>query len=64
MEPLISVIIPVYNVDKYIARCLNSILCSKYKHLEIICIDDGSTDASGTICEEYALLDKRIKLDT
>lgn len=54
MEPLLSVIIPVYNVKDYIQECLDSILSQTYKNLDIILIDDGSSDGSGSICEEYA----------
>ena len=57
---LISVIVPVYNVEKYISRCLDSIINQTYKNLEIIVIDDGSTDNSGVICDDYAKQDKRI----
>ena len=63
MNPLfvtISIIIPVYNVDKYLPKCLDSVISQTYKHLEIIIIDDGSTDNSGIICDEYALRDNRI----
>ena len=56
----ISVIIPVYNVEKYLKRCLDSVINQTYKNLEIILIDDGSTDNSGKICDEYAEKDKRI----
>ena len=56
----ISVIIPVYNVEKYLKRCLDSVINQTYKNLEIILIDDGSTDKSGNICDEYAAKDKRI----
>lgn len=55
----ISVIIPIYNVQDYLSICLNTILEQTYSNLEIICIDDGSTDRSGEICDEYALTDKR-----
>lgn len=51
---LISVIVPVYNVEKYLRKCLNSLIRQTYKELEIILVDDGSTDSSGLICEEYA----------
>lgn len=57
---LISVILPVYNVDKYLPRCLDSICNSTYKNLEIICVNDGSSDASLSILEKYAEHDKRI----
>ena len=59
---LISVIIPVYNVRPYIREALNSIINQTYKQLEIIIIDDGSTDGSGEICDQYALKDKRIQV--
>lgn len=62
MLPLISVVIPVYNIEKYIAGCLESVISQSYENLEIICVDDGSSDQSGKICEEYALKDSRIKV--
>lgn len=61
-DPLISVIIPVYNVEKYIGDCVNSVLQQKYTNLEIILINDGSTDTSGQICDGYACKDSRIKV--
>lgn len=61
-EKIISVIIPVYNVEKYISRCIDSVLAQTYNSLEIILVDDGSTDNSGNICDEYAKRDERIKV--
>lgn len=61
-QPLISVIVPVYNVEKYIRRCLDSIINQTYHNLEIILVDDGSTDESGAVCDEYAKKDSRIKV--
>lgn len=57
---LISVIIPVYNVEKYLSKCVNSIINQTYKKLEIILVDDGSLDTSGTICDEFWRKDERI----
>lgn len=59
---VISVIVPVYNVERYLRKCLDSIVNQTYPHLEIILVNDGSTDSSGEICEEYAARDPRIKL--
>ena len=56
----ISIIVPVYNVEDYLKKCLSSIINQTYKNIEIILIDDGSTDKSGMICDEYALIDNRI----
>ncbi len=57
----ISIIIPVFNAEAYIKECLNSVLNQRYKNIEIICIDDGSTDSSAQIIEKYCHLDPRIK---
>ncbi|MBR4633035.1 MAG: glycosyltransferase [Elusimicrobia bacterium] len=60
-KDLISVIIPVYNVEQYLKHCVDSVINQTYKNLEIILVDDGSTDNSGKICDGYALKDNRIK---
>lgn len=61
-DPLISVILPVYNVERYLDRCMESVMHQTYKNLEILLIDDGSTDLSGTICEKYATIDDRVRV--
>ena len=63
-SPLISVIVPVYNVEKYLRKCLDSICVQTYRNLEILCVNDGSTDDSAAILEEYAARDARIKVFT
>ena len=62
MENLISVIVPVYNIEAYLRKCIDSILAQTYTNLEIILVDDGSTDNSGEICNEYAAKDARIRV--
>ena len=62
MEKLISVIVPIYNGEKYLEECLESIINQTYKNLQIILIDDGSKDKSGKICDEYAKKDMRIEV--
>lgn len=62
MEPLVSVIIPVYNAEEYLDKCIRSVLSQTYKNTEIILINDGSTDRSMELCEIYALNEKNIKL--
>lgn len=59
---LITVIVPVYNVAEYLPRCIDSIMKQTYAQLEIILVDDGATDNSGQICDQFALRDKRIKV--
>lgn len=61
-ELLVSIIVPVYNVEVYIAKCIESIQRQTYKNLQIILVDDGSTDKSGEICDNYALFDQRIQV--
>ena len=60
MKDLISVIVPIYNVEKYLEKCVNSITSQTYKNLEIILVDDGSTDSSPEICEKLKQSDDRI----
>ena len=62
--PKVSVIIPVYNVEKYLRQCLDSVVNQTLKDIEIICVNDGSTDNSLEILEEYASKDSRIKIIT
>jgi len=62
MEELISIIVPVYNVEKYLQKCVDSIINQTYKTLEIILVDDGSKDNSGKICDELEKMDNRIKV--
>jgi len=60
-NPLISIIVPIYNVEPYIRKCVDSILNQTYKELEIILVEDGSPDKCGDICDEYSLKDNRVK---
>ena len=60
--PTISVIVPVYNTEKYLPRCIESVLAQTFVDWEMLLIDDGSTDASGSICDEYAAKDERIRV--
>jgi len=62
MQELISVIVPVYNTEKYLNRCVDSIIAQTYKNIEVYLIDDGSNDNSGLICDEYQKKDNRIKV--
>ena len=61
-EKLVSIIIPVYNAEKYLGYCLNSVTSQTYRNLEIILINDGSSDCSLEICENYAAIDERISV--
>lgn len=60
--PTVSVIIPVYNVEKYLNQCVESVVSQTFKDIEIILVNDGSKDASGTLCDEWAKKDNRIKV--
>lgn len=61
-HPLFSIIIPIYNTEKYLRRCVDSACCQTYENIEIILVDDGSPDECPKICDEYAALDERIKV--
>lgn len=62
MNPIISVIVPVYNVEKYITKCIDSILAQSFSDFELLLVDDGSTDSSGSICDEYSKKDSRVRV--
>lgn len=62
MSHLVSVIVPVYNVEKYLDKCIQSILNQSFTDFELLLINDGSTDRSGAICDAYALQDERIRV--
>lgn len=62
IEPLVSIIVPVYNSELYLCDCINSILAQTYKNIEVILINDGSKDSSPLICDEFARCDKRVKV--
>lgn len=57
MDDKITVIVPVYNVENYLRKCLDSIISQTYKNIEIVVVNDGSTDASGEICKEFSEMD-------
>ncbi len=61
-EPIVSIIVPVYKVEKYLKKCLNSIINQTYQNLDIVLVDDGSPDRCGIICDEYAAKDSRIQV--
>ena len=60
MNPLVSIVIPVYNAEKYLAECLESVRNQSLRDIEIICVNDGSTDGSASILTDYAKMDERI----
>lgn len=60
--PVLSIIVPVYRVEKYLRKCVDSILSQTFKDFELILVDDGSPDSCGKICDEYAMLDSRIRV--
>ena len=60
--PLVSVIVPIYNVELYLKECVDSILSQTYKNIEIILVDDESPDSCGKMCDDYAAIDGRIKV--
>ena len=62
MKPLISIILPIYNVKDYLPKCMKSIFAQTYTNLEIIMVDDGSTDGSGKLCDDYAAKDSRVRV--
>ena len=62
MEPLISVIVPAYNAAAFLDQCLQSIVAQTYRNLEIIVVDDGSTDGTHAICDRWAERDERIRI--
>lgn len=59
---LISIVVPIYNVQDYLERCIQSLISQTYKNIEIILVDDGATDNSGKLCDEYLKKDERIKV--
>ena len=61
-NPLFSIIVPVYNVEPYIATCIESILCQSVTDFELLLVDDGSTDDSGMVCDEFASKDRRVRV--
>ena len=62
MEYAVSVIVPIYKAEKYLHRCIDSILAQSFQDFQLVLVDDGSPDKSGEICDDYALLDSRIEV--
>lgn len=62
MKEYVSIVVPVYKVEQYLDRCVNSIICQTYKKLEIILVDDGSPDECPKMCEKWAKKDSRVKV--
>ena len=63
-NPKVTVVLPIYNVEKYLNRCIQSVVNQSYNNLEIILVDDGSTDRSGPLCDEWEKKDSRIRGDS
>ena len=61
-SPLISIIVPVYQAEAFLRECVESILCQTHQNLEVLLVNDGSTDAGGAICDEFALMDRRVRV--
>ena len=61
MHPIVSIIVPVYNAEKTLARCVDSILNQTYQDYELLLVNDGSTDSSGGLCDSYAARDQRVR---
>ena len=62
MCPMVTIIVPIYNAEKTLHRCIDSVLCQEYSDFELLLVNDGSSDSSGDICREYAQKDSRIQL--
>ena len=62
MTPTVSIIVPIYNAEKHLARCIDSILNQEYTDFELLLVNDGSTDSCGSICDSYAEQDSRIRV--